>query len=56
MNDFDFKAIIDAAPYLFLTGLKFTLILTFTSIAGGVLFGALLGMAVAGLHGLLQSM
>ncbi|MEG0974102.1 MAG: ABC transporter permease subunit [Comamonas sp.] len=45
MNDFDFKAIIDAAPYLFLSGLKFTLLLTLTSAVGGVILGTLLATA-----------
>lgn len=49
MTDFDLQAIIDALPYLILSGLRFTLLLTLTSTVGGVLLGTLL--AVARLYG-----
>lgn len=45
MSDFDFQAIIDAAPYLFLSGLRFTLLLTLTSAVGGLVLGTLLASA-----------
>lgn len=49
MSSFDYQAIIDALPYLFLTGLRFSLLLTLSSAAGGVVLGALL--AIARLYG-----
>jgi len=49
MTDFDFHWLITSLPYLFLTGLSFSLLLTLSSTVGGLLFGALL--AVARLYG-----
>ncbi len=49
MTDFDLQAIVDALPYLILSGLRFTLLLTFTSTVGGLLLGTLL--AIARLYG-----
>ncbi len=45
MTDFDLQSIIDALPYLILSGLRFTLLLTFTSTVGGLLLGTVLAMA-----------
>src|ERR1700754_1302777 len=45
MIDFDFDVIQRSWKYLFFTGMKFTLQLTFLAMGGGIIFGTLLAMA-----------
>ena len=44
MNDFDFEVITRSLPYLW-KGMQYTLTLTLTAMAGGVIFGSLLALA-----------
>ena len=44
MGDFDFDVISRSLPYLW-KGMQYTLVLTFTAMTGGVIFGSLLAMA-----------
>lgn len=44
LTEFDFQSIVNALPYLFLTGMSFTLKLTFCATLLGVVFGTLLAI------------
>jgi glutamate/aspartate transport system permease protein len=44
LSGFDFQAIIHAMPYLFWTGMSFTLTLTLFATLGGIVFGTLLAV------------
>ncbi|NTI26467.1 ABC transporter permease subunit [Rhizobium rhizogenes] len=44
LSGFDLQTIINALPYLFLTGMSFTLTLTVLSAIGGILFGTMLAI------------
>jgi len=44
LSGFDLQAVINALPYLFLTGMSFTLTLTLFATLGGVVFGTLLAL------------
>jgi glutamate/aspartate transport system permease protein len=43
--DFDWNVIIRSLPYLFLDGMRFTIMLTMMATAGGIVIGTLLAMA-----------
>jgi len=44
LSGFDLQAVIKALPYLFLTGMSFTLTLTLFATLGGIVFGTLLAL------------
>ncbi|PWC13467.1 amino acid ABC transporter permease [Brenneria corticis] len=44
LTGFDFQTIVNALPYLFLTGMSFTLKLTFCATVLGIIFGTLLAI------------
>ncbi|MGY2047468.1 amino acid ABC transporter permease [Methylobacterium sp. JK268] len=44
LSNFDFSVVLDALPYLFLTGMTFTLTLTALAAVGGVVLGTLIAM------------
>ena len=44
LSGFDLQAVINALPYLFLTGMSFTLTLTLFATLGGIVFGTLLAL------------
>ena len=44
LSGFDLQAVINALPYLFLTGMSFTLTLTLFATLGGIFFGTLLAL------------
>ena len=44
LSGFDLQAVINASPYLFLTGMSFTLTLTLFATLGGIVFGTLLAL------------
>ncbi|MND66646.1 Glutamate/aspartate transport system permease protein GltK [compost metagenome] len=44
LSGFDFQTIVHALPYLFLTGMSFTLTLTLCATIGGMIFGTLLAV------------
>ncbi len=44
LSGFDFQTIVNAIPYLFLTGMTFTLTLTLFATIGGMIFGTLLAV------------
>ena len=54
-TDFDFAVIINSLPYLFLEGMRFTLLLTALATAGGIVLGTLMAlMRLSGIPGLTQ--
>lgn len=44
LSGFDYQTVINALPYLFLTGMTFTLTLTALATIGGIIFGTLLAV------------
>jgi glutamate/aspartate transport system permease protein len=44
LSGFDLQAVINALPYLFMTGMSFTLTLTLFATLGGIVFGTLLAL------------
>lgn len=44
LSGFDFQVVINAIPYLFLTGMAFTLTLTLIATLGGIIFGTFLAI------------
>jgi glutamate/aspartate transport system permease protein len=54
-TDFDFSVIINSLPYLFLEGMRFTLLLTALATAGGIVLGTLIALLrLSGIPGLTQ--
>jgi glutamate/aspartate transport system permease protein len=48
LSTFDYQAVIKALPYLFLDGMRFTVLLTVLATAGGLVIGTLIALARLG--------